>query len=378
MPDVYRKVVYDPNDSDWPWKLMAILGDDVTWKSTEFTEDGTWNKPAGVQIALVLLVGGGSGGTGGEGGNGGEVRFEWIALPDAAADIPISIGAGGAGAIATYVTGSAENKSMAIASSSYSGTADDNFFDGDKTSDAQLSAWINYYTLNPINVNGQCWIGVDFGQAETFNTIFFYRRVYSTNRMPKTVKILGSDTGAFSGEETDYGTYSIEDVAVHELTLSQEFSNHIIRVEIHEAWGSSTTADLQEIEFAYLEDVESGGASSTGSYLSARGGEPSKGGGPQVAGVDEDFVPLGHSGGTGYRSASSPAMGCPGFGSPGVGVGAGGGSYGDGADGGAGDDEDGADATGYGGGGAAAGTAVSDNPDGGSGAPGYCRIIWPE
>lgn len=378
MGDAYRKLVYDPEDAAWPWKLVAILGDDVTWKSAEFTADGTWSKPAGVQIALVLLAGGGSGGTSDNGGNGGEVKLEWLALPDAAEDVSISIGAGGAGRIAAYTTGSAENKSMAIASSSYSGTADDNFFDGDKTSDAQLSGWINDYPSNPINVNGQCWIGVDFGQATSINTIFLYRRVYSNSRMPKTVKVLGSDTGAFSGEETDYGTYSVDDVGVYELALSELFNNVVIRIEIHEAWGSTTAVDLQEIEFAYLDPAKSGGTTSIGSYLSARGGETLKGGGPQAVGVHEDLVPLGHSGGTGYRSATSPAMGCPGFGSPGAGIGAGGGSYGNGADGGAGDDEDGADATGYGGGGAAAGPAVSGSPAGGSGNSGYCRIIWPE
>lgn len=83
----------------------AALIDDIAaqknWKTEEFTSNGTWTRPTGVEIVRVVLVGGGGGGGGGTttnpggGGGGGQTRTAW--LPVSSSSYSVTIGAGGAG-----------------------------------------------------------------------------------------------------------------------------------------------------------------------------------------------------------------------------------------------------------------------------------------
>jgi len=65
-------------------------------KSQIFIANGNWTWPTGVTGVWVLLAGGGGGGqniANGSGGGGGEVKTRWVTV---AADVVVTIGAGGA------------------------------------------------------------------------------------------------------------------------------------------------------------------------------------------------------------------------------------------------------------------------------------------
>ena len=80
--------------------LMDFLGSGTKQKIEEFTSNGTWTRPAGVDVVEVWLVGGGGGGQGGDttanrpGGGGGQVVHRVLGVTG---NITVTIGTGGTG-----------------------------------------------------------------------------------------------------------------------------------------------------------------------------------------------------------------------------------------------------------------------------------------
>ncbi len=95
---------------DGTTQTTAAVADGKTLKAQIFTANGTWVKPASVSTVWVTVCGGGGGGGGlggyvyynnGGGGGGCHIRYVY----NVSADVPIVVGAGGAGSPAGSYTG---------------------------------------------------------------------------------------------------------------------------------------------------------------------------------------------------------------------------------------------------------------------------------
>jgi len=130
--------------------------------------------------------------------------------------------------------GSSTRKSQVSASGEYSSSyAAEYVFDGVVDSGAWLSKGTGAQT------DGSCWLQWDFGEAKTISQVRMSSRPSGAqNQFPEDIKLYGSDTGSFSGEETH-----IQDLTLSQpsgagewcnwATISLPMAFQYLRIEIH-------------------------------------------------------------------------------------------------------------------------------------------------
>jgi len=115
------------------WDGTDLVINSATTNAQVFTGDGTWTKPTGAKMVMVVCIGAGGGGgagngdgigagTGGAGGGGGAIQSRMYSASDLAATVSVTIGAAGGGASGRGSDGSAGgNTSFGTYLTSYGG-----------------------------------------------------------------------------------------------------------------------------------------------------------------------------------------------------------------------------------------------------------------
>ena len=108
-------------------------------------------------------------------------------------------------------------------------------------------------TNNYPDGSDRCWLQWNFGADKTITGFRMGSRHHTAYPFPKDVKIWGSATGNFSGEETVLGTYQNIDAARdswaqwHEIASPAAFQYY--RVVMTSSWNPVTYVCVQEVEF---------------------------------------------------------------------------------------------------------------------------------
>lgn len=99
----------------------------------------------------------------------------------------------------------------------------------------------------------RCWLQWNFGTDKTITAFRMGSRDHTTIPFPKDIKLLGSATGVFGGEETELATGQNADVARdtwaawHSVDSPQAFQYY--RIVMTTGWNMVNYVCVQEVEF---------------------------------------------------------------------------------------------------------------------------------
>lgn len=162
----------------------------------------------------------------------------------------------------TLLQGNSVDKTQCTASSQYSSSyIPDEAWDG-IADGSTANSWLNNGGTNPHNPDGSCYIQWNFGVGREITWMRFHTRGNGGNdAWPSNIKILGSNTGSFSGEETtlyDDDVPGASGMSPDEWSVWMQFTAHgyyqYLRMEIHERYvyqAGGTWFAIQEVEFMY-------------------------------------------------------------------------------------------------------------------------------
>jgi len=135
-----------------------------------------------------------------------------------------------------------------------------------------LECWI-CDTDNYPDGSDRCWLQWNFGENKTLDGFRMATRDHTTIPFPKDVKLWGSATGVFGGEETVLGTYQNADMARdswaawHDIASPDAFQYY--RIVMTSGWNMTTYVCVQEVEFCILASSSSSSSSESSSSSSS-------------------------------------------------------------------------------------------------------------
>lgn len=162
--------------------------------------------------------------------------------------------------------GNDTRKSMISASSQYSADyTPAEAFDGIGQGEGDSgNCWISSAGNGP-NPDGSCYVEFDFGEPLEIVQVQMCRRDDAgSENFPKDFQVLSSNTGAFTGEEEDYGIYQNNDATFgewanwHTMVSGNIDARQYLRIEIHSKWNSGSALNwvaIKEIRF-YIDTFE--------------------------------------------------------------------------------------------------------------------------